>query len=92
MKSFKTFYSIKKCRSCSSKKLVEILDLGYQCFGGIFPLTKEEKVPTGPLQMIKCKNCQLIQLKHNFNVMGKIKLHILSILIYCMQKQIQVLP
>jgi len=67
MKSFKTFYSVKKCRSCSSKKLIKILNLGYQCFGGIFPLTKKEKVPAGPLQMIKCKNCQLIQLKHNFN-------------------------
>ena len=34
---------------------------------GIFPLSKRQNVPTGPLQLIRCNNCQLIQLKHNFN-------------------------
>ena len=67
MKSFEIFNSIKKCRSCSSKQLTKIFNLGHQCFGGIFPLSKKQNVPTGPLQLIKCKNCQLIQLKHNFN-------------------------
>ena len=67
MKSFKNFHSIQKCRSCSSKQLTKIFNLGYQCFGGIFPPTKKHYVPTGPLELIKCTKCQLIQLKHNFN-------------------------
>jgi len=67
MKSFEIFNSINKCRSCSSKQITKIFSLGHQCFGGIFPLSKRQNVPTGPLQLIRCNNCQLIQLKHNFN-------------------------
>ena len=67
MKSFEIFNSINKCRSCSSKQITKIFSLGHQCFGGIFPSSKKQKIPTGPLELIKCKKCQLIQLKHNFN-------------------------
>ena len=57
MKSFKNFHSIQKCRSCSSKQLTKIFNLGYQCFGGIFPPTKKHYVPTGPLELVKCSKC-----------------------------------
>ena len=67
MKSFEIFNSINKCRSCSSKQITKIFSLGHQCFGGIFPSSKKQNIPTGPLELIKCKKCQLIQLKHNFN-------------------------
>ena len=67
MKSFKNFHSIQKCRSCSSKQLTKIFSLGHQCFGGIFPSTKKQHIPTGPLELVKCSKCRLIQLKHNFN-------------------------
>ena len=67
MKSSKNFQTIKKCRSCSSKKLTKILNLGYQSFGGIFPPSQKQNVPTGPLEIIECKKCNLIQLRHNFN-------------------------
>jgi len=67
MKSFKNFEIIKRCRSCGSKKINSILNLGNQSFGGIFPKTKKQKVPFGPLILTKCINCDLVQLKHNFN-------------------------
>ena len=67
MKSFEIFNSINKCRSCSSKQITKIFSLGHQCFGGIFPSSKKQNIPTAPLELIKCKKCQLIQLKHNFN-------------------------
>ena len=67
MKSFKNFQTIKKCRSCSSIKLTNIFNLGQQSFGGIFPSSKKQNVPTGPLEIIKCNKCDLFQLRHNFN-------------------------
>ena len=54
MKSYKNFQAIKKCRSCSSKKLTKIFNLGHQSFGGIFPSSKKQNVPTGPLEIVKC--------------------------------------
>ena len=44
-----------------------MINLGNQSFGGIFPKTTKQSVPSGPLNLVKCKNCNLVQLKHNFN-------------------------
>ena len=55
------------CRSCKSKKLEKIFNLGKQYFTGIFPSKKNNKVPIGNLTMIKCKNCDLLQLQDNFD-------------------------
>ena len=55
MKSYENFQVIKKCRSCSSKKLTKIFNLGHQAFGGIFPSSPKQNVPTGPLEIIKCE-------------------------------------
>lgn len=54
--------AIKRCRSCLSKKLINILSLGEQYLsdfskGGIKP----EK---SPLDLVLCKNCSLLQLKN----------------------------
>jgi hypothetical protein len=59
----KIFY----CRSCKSKKLEKIFNLGKQYFTGIFPSKKNNKVPIGNLSMVKCKNCDLLQLEDNFD-------------------------
>ena len=67
MKSFKNFQTINKCRSCASKKLSNIYNLGHQSFGGIFPLSKIQNVPTGPWEIIKFNKCDLLQIRHNFN-------------------------
>ena len=67
MKLIQSFSNIYKCRSCSSKRIVDKFNLGHQCFGGIFPSSRKQKVPSGPLYLVKCSNCHLIQLKHNFN-------------------------
>ena len=67
MKSVQNFQIIKRCRLCGSNQIYSMLNLGNQSFGGIFPKTKKQKVPFGPLNLAKCKNCNLVQLKHNFN-------------------------
>lgn len=58
---------IKKCRSCKSKDLKKSINLGTQKLTGIFPKTKNQKIPSGSLEMVFCNNCKLLQLKNSFN-------------------------
>lgn len=56
------------CRICKSDKFDSIVELGNQAFTGIFPKSKSEKVPHGPLNLVKCRKCDLVQLEHNFDL------------------------
>ena len=58
---------IKKCRSCSSSSLKFISSLGRQYLTGIFPKSKQEKIPKGDLSMVICGKCELLQLEHSFD-------------------------
>ena len=59
---------LKNCRSCYSKKLVKVFELGNQKFSGIFPKTiNQKKVPNGNLSMIHCRKCSLLQLEETFD-------------------------
>lgn len=54
--------AIKKCRSCFSKKLINILSLGDQYLSDF---SKEDNKPLkSPLDLILCKSCNLLQLKN----------------------------
>ncbi len=58
---------IDNCRICGCKNLVEILHLGDQALTGVFPKSKFQAVPIGPLQLVKCADgCGLVQLNHSF--------------------------
>jgi hypothetical protein len=54
------------CRLCKNSNLRELLDLGSQSFTGIFPSSQAESVPIGPLTLMRCGDCGLVQLSHNF--------------------------
>ena len=59
---------LKNCRSCYSKKLVKVFELGNQKFSGIFPNNiNQKKVPSGNLSMIHCRKCSLLQLEETFD-------------------------
>jgi hypothetical protein len=58
---------IKNCRVCSGNRFEVILDLGNQCLTGVFPRTVGDDPEKEPLELIKCKDCNLVQLAHNFN-------------------------
>lgn len=58
---------ISNCRVCSSEDFDLILDLGSQCLTGVFPEKKENDPDIEPLELLKCVNCGLVQLAHNFN-------------------------
>ena len=55
------------CRICNSANLPLILDLGAQALTGIFPRSRAEKIPVGPLALVKCLDCGLVQLKHSYD-------------------------
>jgi len=59
---------LKNCRSCYSKNLVKVFELGNQKFSGIFPKNiNQKKVPSGNLSMIHCRKCSLLQLEETFD-------------------------
>ncbi len=58
---------IKKCRICKSKKLEKLFSLGNMCFTGKFP-NERQIIQKQPILLLKCKNCELVQLGHNFDL------------------------
>ena len=67
------YKEIESCRICGNEELDLILDLGILALTGIFPKTKSEEVPTGPLNLIKCResnsknSCGLVQLRESYD-------------------------
>jgi len=65
---------IKKCRICGNTDLTRVLNLGEQSLTGIFPKSKEEVIPSGKLELVKCvdyKNpdsCGLLQLSCSYSL------------------------
>lgn len=65
------YTEIKDCRLCHGTRLTTVLDLGVQALTGVFPKAQEPDVPGGPLQLCKCEDCDLVQLRHNYDL-GKL--------------------
>jgi len=53
---------IKKCRSCQSKQLINIISLGNLYLSDF--TENKKKPPKSPLSLILCKNCHLLQLRN----------------------------
>ncbi len=56
---------IRACRVCQSTQLDEILSLGNQYVSDF--VASEGDSPQAPLEMIRCKHCGLVQLRHTFS-------------------------
>lgn len=59
---------IDHCRICKSNHLTPILNLGMQSLTGIFPPASKPDVEAGPLELLKCDECHLVQLAHNYDL------------------------
>lgn len=62
---------ITNCRVCGSSNLVKVLDLGTQHLTGVFPVSKDEKISSGELVLVKCfgdEGCGLLQLEDSFSL------------------------
>ena len=58
---------IKQCRICNSKSLRNLFSLGKMKFTGKFP-KKNQRIPSGDVDLVICRKCSLVQLKDNFNL------------------------
>lgn len=57
--------AIRACRLCQSNQLDGILSLGSQYVSDF--VTSDGKSPQAPLELVRCKRCGLVQLKHTFS-------------------------
>ncbi len=62
------YTEIKNCRICKSKKINTILSLGDQFLTGVFPKSPNDKISKGPLDLVRCSNCGLLQMKQSYNI------------------------
>lgn len=62
------YTEIKKCRVCDSTELDVVVSLGSQFLTGVFPKSTSEVITKGPLDVVWCKTCNLLQLKHSYNL------------------------
>lgn len=53
-----------KCRLCGSEKIVEVFSLGDQYVNDFVPREKIGKGLKAPLDLVLCRNCSLLQLRH----------------------------
>ena len=58
---------IKNCRICKKSNLKKLFSLGNLCFTGKFP-SKNQKIEKKQVTLIICKNCNLVQLGHSFDL------------------------
>lgn len=62
------YSEICKCRICHSPNLITVLSLGEQSLTGVFPKHSTDNVSTGPLDLVWCTQCGLLQLKQSYNL------------------------
>jgi hypothetical protein len=55
-----------QCRVCSSQSMTSVLNLGVQALTGVFPKTVEEKTPEGPVELVWCSDCGLLQMAYSY--------------------------
>ena len=61
------YTEITRCRICKSENLVVVLNLGEQALSGVFS-KPGEMVEKGPLKLVWCKDCGLLQLKETYSL------------------------
>src|SRR5260370_13802152 len=67
MGNTRMYQQIEDCRLCYSANLSPILDLGNLALTGVFPKGELRNVPAGPLELVRCEKCGLVQLRHNYD-------------------------
>ncbi len=61
------YYEIESCRVCENRNLELVFDLGQQALTGVFPKPNDPAIPMGPLELVFCHDCKLVQLKHTYD-------------------------
>jgi hypothetical protein len=63
-----SYKELDRCRVSGGQNLVTVLNLGRQVLTGIFSKTKSEPITAGPLELVWCSDCGLLQLHHSYEV------------------------
>ena len=59
---------IKYCRISNEADLEEIIHLGNHYLSGVFPSNKNQKIPKGPLSLVRSKSSGLVQLGQTYDL------------------------
>ena len=59
--------AIEVCRLTGSPNLVPVLSLGHQTLTGVFPRSMDQKVTSGPVELLWCPDSGLLQLAHSYD-------------------------
>jgi hypothetical protein len=62
------YHQLEQCRICSCRTLTPFLDLGEQELTGVFPASADRKLTKGPLVLLLCDRCHLVQLSHAYDL------------------------
>ncbi|HEY6219527.1 MAG TPA: methyltransferase domain-containing protein, partial [Gemmatimonadaceae bacterium] len=62
------YSAITACRICGGTNLTSVLSLGEQYLTGVFPRSPSEPLTRGPLELVWCSHCGLLQLKHSYSL------------------------
>jgi hypothetical protein len=62
------YSEIVNCRICHNSSLINVLSLGEQALTGVFPCHTSDSVSSGPLDLVWCTKCGLLQLKESYNL------------------------
>ncbi len=55
------------CRLCGSSEFVTVLNLGEHALTGVFPASSDEPISRGPLELVWCQTCTLLQLAQSYD-------------------------
>lgn len=59
---------IESCRICNSKDLMIVVSLGEQFLTGVFPMSSNEQITKGNLDLVWCESCGLLQMKQSYDL------------------------
>src|SRR3954467_8675479 len=62
------YKQITECRVCEGRDVVPVLDLGTQSLTGVFPSDRNAAVTSGPVQLVVCQECGLLQLQQTYDL------------------------
>ena len=60
--------AIKHCRSCNSKNIEDVFDLGEQVLTGVFRSESLDDISSFPVALVACNDCRLVQMKYSYSL------------------------